>query len=342
MKNRKVTIREVAKSAGVSIATVSRVLNDDSRVIQATRDRVLSSMEALGYKVNYAARSLKTNKTDTIALMTPRLSVDGDFFMYIAESLDRELSARGYSLVVSMSHNSMEEEMKRLKHLAERLVDGVVVIPSSDRGSHFSVLKDFDIPIVFVDRNVTDFTADSVLAENEEGAYLATEALIKDGYGRIGFIGGWEDILTSRERLTGYKKALESAGLAIEEEFIRLGPPTQPFGYHAMQEMMQRADSPDAWFLVNAFTHVGATNYLITERSERSNRIVFSAFDEMPYSPLLRYCRYSVQQPISELGKISASLILKRVQEPGPYEPVTIRLKTRLIRHEDRRDFIRR
>jgi len=329
-----VTIRDVAKYAMVSTATVSRVLNNDDKVTDSTRDKVRAAMEALGYKVNVVARSLKTSETKTIGIMAPDLS--GDFFMYIAESMDRELSAHGYSLVVSVSHDSAEEEAKRLRHLAERLVDGIVMIPATDKGAHFAFLKDYGIPVVFVDRRVNDIDADCVLTENEEGAFEATKALIDDGYTRIGFIGGKPEISTSIERFSGYRRAMESAGLAIEEEFVRFGPPTLPFGYHAMEEMMKREDSPDAWFLVNAFTHIGATNYLTSEGKARAQRIVISAFDEMPYSPLLRYCRYSVQQPIAELGKTAARLILKRIREPDENGAQVIRLKTRLIRHANK------
>ncbi|MCX7028341.1 MAG: LacI family DNA-binding transcriptional regulator [Spirochaetes bacterium] len=328
---RSATIRDVAFHAGVSTATVSRVLNDDSKVTGSTRSKVLMAMDALGYKVNFVARSLKTSRTKTIGIMAPDLS--GDFFMYIAESLDRELSAHGYSLVVSVSHDSPEEEAKRLRHLAERLVDGIVMIPATNKGSHFAFLKDFGIPIVFVDRTVMDMEADSVLSDNEGGAYEATKALTLDGSRRIGFIGGKSEISTSTERFTGYCRALKEAGIPLEEEFIRFGPPTLPFGYHAMEEMMKNNNSPDAWFLVNAFTHIGATNYLLSERSERAGRIVIAAFDEMPYSPLLRNCRYAVQQSMAEMGKLAAKLILKRIDDPDS-SPETLRLKTRLIRHE--------
>ncbi len=334
MNHHSVTIRDVARYAMVSTATVSRVLNNDSKVTDTTRDKVRGAIEALGYKVNFVARSLKTSKTKTIGIMAPDLS--GDFFMYIAESMDRELSMHGYSLIVSVSHDSAEEERKRLRHLAERLVDGIVMIPATDKGAHFAFLKDFGIPLVFVDRRVNDMEADSVLAENEEGAFEATKALIGDGYTRIGFIGGKPEISTSIERFSGYKRAMESVGLVIEPEFVRFGPPTLPFGYHAMEEMMKRADSPDAWFLVNAFTHIGATNYLTSEGKARAQRIVISAFDEMPYSPLLRFCRYSVQQPIAELGKTAARLILKRIGEPEDESVQILRLKTRLIRHANK------
>jgi len=331
MMKRSITIRDVASHANVSTATVSRVLNDDECVVESTRERVLSSMEKLGYKVNFVARSLKTSRTKTIGIMAPDLS--GDFFMYIAESLDRELAALGYSLVVSVSHDSAEEEVKRLRHLAERLVDGIVIIPATNKGAHLGFLRDFGIPLVFVDRTVVDQEVDAVLSENEEGAFAATKALISDGHTRIGFIGGKPEISTSQERFSGYRRAFEDAGLPIEEEFIRFGPPTLPFGYHAMEEMIRRDDSPDAWFLVNAFTHIGATNCLLTEGREKNRRIVFAAFDEMPYSPLLRFCKYSVQQAMSEMGKSTARMIMGRILGTDLSPPRTLRLKTRLIRH---------
>jgi len=336
MNRQSITIRDVAEYAAVSTATVSRVLNEDDRVTAPTRMKVLEAMEALGYTVNYVARSLKMNRTKTIGIIAPELS--GDFFMYIAESLDRELSANGYSLVVSLSHDSVEQEEKRLRHMAERLVDGLVIIPATDKGSHLAFLKDFGIPVVFVDRMVNDFIADCVVSENEIGAYEATRALISDGYRRVGFIGGRMDISVSVERFSGYKRALEEAGIEVEPEFTLFGPPTLPFGYHAMEAMLKRSDSPDAWFLVNVFTHIGATNYLLTEGMERAKRIVISAFDEMPYSPLFRYCRYSVQQPMAELGRTAARMILRRVQNPdgGAAEGQIVRLKTRLITHRNR------
>ncbi|MFZ2635955.1 MAG: LacI family DNA-binding transcriptional regulator [Rectinemataceae bacterium] len=331
MTRRSATIKDVALHAGVSTATVSRVLNDDNRVTAETRDRVIASVAHLGYKVNSVARSLKTRATKTIGILAPDLA--GDFFMYIAESLDRELSARGYSLVVCSSRNSVEEESGRLHHLAERLVDGVVVIPVSNRGAHFSQLRDRNIPIVFLDRFVDDFRADAVLVDNEQGAYEATKGLIGDGHRRIGFLGGKPEISTSRERYSGFEKAMLEAGLAIEPDFVRIGLPTLPFGYRSMEEMMKLPGSPDAWFIVNGFVHMGATSYLFSRGGERAQRIAFASFDEMPYAPLMRFSRYSVQQPIAELGRTAAGLIIERISGAGGPDPRIIRLKTRVIHH---------
>ena len=331
MARETVTIRNVAERAKVSTATVSRVLNNDGRVRKETKQIVLEAMESLGYKLNFVARSLKTSRTRTIGVLAPDLS--GDFFMFIAESMNRELTGRGYSLVVGSSQGSEEEEARQIRHLAERLVDGIVLIPVGGSSVYLPQISAFNIPIVFVDRILKGYKADKVLVDNEEGAYKAVSALIKEGHHRIGFLGGNPEVTTAEERYEGYCRAMKEADLEIEQKYTRFGNPTLPFGYRAMEEIMKDPYSPNTWFIVNLFTHLGATNYLISEGGERAKRITFAAFDEMPYSPLLRYCRYAVQQPIAEMGKAAANLIIDRIEGKGPPEPQTLRFKTRLIQH---------
>ncbi|HBK57964.1 MAG TPA: LacI family transcriptional regulator [Spirochaetaceae bacterium] len=326
-----ITIRNVAQRANVSTATVSRVLNHDPRVRDETKKVVLEAMESLGYKINFVARSLKTSRTHTIGVVAPDLA--GDFFMFIAESMNRELTLHGYSIVVSTSRDSEEEEAKRLRHLAERLVDGIVLIPIGSSNAYLPQIYALNIPIVFVDRALSGYEADQVLVDNETGAYEAVRALIREGHRRIGFLGGKPEVTTAGERFAGYCRAMEEARLAIEERYVRFGHPTLPFGYRTMEDIVKDPDSPDTWFIVNLFAHLGATNYLVSEGGERAGRITFAAFDEMPYSPLLRYCRYAVQQPIAEMGKAAANLIMDRIEGKGPPEPQILRFKTRLIQH---------
>ncbi len=331
MARNNVTIRTVAERANVSTATVSRVLNNDPRVRDETKRAVFESMKELGYTLNFVARSLKTSRTHTIGVLAPELA--GDFFMFIAESMNRELTQHGYSLVVSSSKDSEEEEAKRIRHMAERLVDGIVLIPIGASSDHIAQIKALDIPIVVVDRAFKGLDTDHVLVDNEGGAHDAVSALIREGHRRIGFLGGNPEVTTARERYAGYRLAMEEAGLTIESRYVRFGNPTLPFGHRTMEEIMQDPESPDTWFIVNLFAHLGATNYLISEGGARAARITFAAFDEMPYSPLLRYCRFAVQQPIAEMGKAAAKLIIDRIEGKGPPDPQILRFKTRLIQH---------
>jgi LacI family transcriptional regulator len=330
-RTRAVTITEVAKAAGVSTATVSRVVNGDERVTAATAARTRRAIEELGYKANQVARSLKTRATKTIGVVAPGLA--SDFFMLLAESMERYLSPRGYGLIVCSSREDAEYEAKRLRFLSNRLVDGVVMIPATSRGEHVREVQDKGIPVVFIDRMAADSSADAVLVDNEGGAREATEALIADGYKRIGFLGANLEVTTARERYKGYCDAMTSAGLVIEANFTRFGSLHIDSGYRYMEEMLSRPDAPLAYFIVNAENHVGATNYLMTAGRAHRDHIVFASFDEMPYSPLLQYCRYSVSQPIGEMGETAARMLLGRIDSGTIGFPQIMRLKTTLIRH---------
>src|SRR5512133_255604 len=154
------TVRDVAKAARVSTATVSRVVNGDPRVARETAARVERAILKTGYRANQVARSLKTKASRTIAILAPELT--STFFMPFAESMDRELADRGYQLLVCSSRESAAEETRRLNLLAERRVDGVAVIPASDNGSHCRPFPDKGMPILLIDRLAEGFEADAV------------------------------------------------------------------------------------------------------------------------------------------------------------------------------------
>jgi LacI family transcriptional regulator len=331
------TIRDVAAASGFSTATVSRVLNDDLSVSPETSRKVRAELERLGYRMNRVARSLKTRSTHTVGVIAPELA--SDFFMLLAESMDRELSAHGYSLIVCSSWESAEEEAKRMRLLAERLVDGLVVIPATGSGERLArerlhLARSAETPLVLVDRLAPGLAADAVLADNEGGAYAAVSALAADGHRRIGFIGGGLDLSIARERYEGYLRAMRDAGLSPESEFTSFAGLHVASGYEAMRALRSRPGAPEAYFLVNAYVHLGATNYLVTEESEgRSAGVAFAAFDQMPYAPLMRFCRYSVSQPVTEMGAVAARILLSRIAGDLPPSPELARLPTTLIRH---------
>jgi LacI family transcriptional regulator len=331
MKSRSVTIHDVAREAGVSTASVSRVVNGDRPVREETAAKVRRAIEKLGYKANPVARSLKTRATMTIGVVAPELA--SDFFMLLAESMERELSTHGYSLIVCSSRESVEEEAKRLRLLSDRLVDGIVMIPATERGDHLHEIRERGIPLVFIDRIARDVVADAVLVDNVGGACEATEALIADGFRRIGFLGAGLDVTTARERYEGYRKAMANAGLPVEEDYTRFGSLHIDSGYRSMEEMLSRPGAPSAYFIVNAYTHIGATNYLMTAGRAYRDSVVFASFDEMPYSPLLQFCRYSVSQPIADMGALAARMLLGRIKHGLAGRPEVARLKTTIIRH---------
>jgi LacI family transcriptional regulator len=153
----------------------------------------------------------------------------------------------------------------------------------------------------------------------------------------MGFIGGSLDVSTARERFEGWSRAMRDAGLPLEEEFISFAGLHVASGYEAMRAMRKKPEAPDAWFLVNAYVHVGATNYLVSEESpSRTAGVAFAAFDEMAYAPLLRFCRWSLSQPVSEMGALAARILLKRIGGDLSSPPEAARLPPVLIRHDFR------
>ena len=218
-----------------------------------------------------------------------------------------------------------------MRLLAERLVDGIVVIPATGSGA---LLARGSIPLVLVDRLAPGVEADAVLADNEGGAYEATMALAAEGRSRIGFIGGSLEVSTARERYEGYLRAMREAGLRPEGGYTTFLGLSVASGYEAMRSMRSKPGGPDAYFLVNGYVHLGATNYLVAEEGEDDRSgLAFAAFDEMPYAPLMRFCRYSVSQPVAEMGIRAARILLSRIAGDCPASPEEARLPTTLIRH---------
>jgi LacI family transcriptional regulator len=317
MKNQTITIRDVASAAKVSTATVSRVLNNGEaeQVAPKTRERVFRAVEKLGYRINHAARSLKTKSSQTVAIVAPELT--NDFFTAITGVVEQELSKKGYTLLIASSANSVEEEKKRLTMLADRMVDGMIVIPAGSQGRHFQSLLDRGLPIVLVDRLVEDAGPDAVISDNEGGAFELTRALISDGLRRIAFVGGNPGISTARERLAGYTRALEEAGIRVKPEWIYSGGMKIPDGYRHMEAILKSSRPPDALVAVNLMVHVGMQRRLLEYNRNgkaRGKPMIIAAFDESDYTPFFPYCRYTVAQDIEAIGSQATRRILEQIE----------------------------
>lgn len=311
-KNEQATIKDVALLAGVSIATVSRVLNDLKVVNSVTEKKVLAAVDSLNYQRNAVARSLKMKKTKSIGIIVPEIS--NTFFTEIVEQLERLLGPLGYALLLCSSDNSVEEEKRKLSLLLERNVDALVVVPASNVGTHFTLSALKSTPMVMLDREIAGLACDVVLVDNRKGSYDLTSALIREGHRRIGFLGGKSTVHTSVERLRGYLDAMREHNLPVEEAFVIQGGMSQKAGYMLMKKALEQENSPSAFFVVNDMVHIGATSYLAAEGSEEDClRMVFASFDHLFYAPLLKFCHYAAAQPIDEIGQIVADILVKRM-----------------------------
>jgi LacI family transcriptional regulator len=308
------TIKDVAAVAGVSTATVSRALAPENTgpIKEKTRRRVKAAAEKLGFRLNYAARSLKLQSTMTIGVVFPELA--NDFFMDVAEGIEKELNAEGYTMLFSSSINSVEEEKKRISMLADRMVDGMVIIPAGSQGEHLQSMSNQGMPIVLVDRIVEGTEFDAVTSDNEEGTFRLIKALLNDGFKRIGFVGGEITISSARERLSGYARALAEAGIKPEPSWICLGGMEVEDGYRLMGSILKEQNPPEAMIAVNLMVHLGMERCLLDSRNLKP-QVVIAGFDESRYTPFLPACRYIASQDAVGMGRKAGQRIIERIRE---------------------------
>ena len=281
--------------------------------------------------MNTVARSLKLSKTHTIGFMAPEIA--NDFFMSIAQGVEDTLRESGYSMIVCNSGERTETEERTIELLLEKCVDGIIIIPATDSGTHFGILSRQSIPVVLADGLVDGFTADAVLVDNVGGTYRAVEYLIDEGSRRFGFIGGDMSLTSARERYRGFLKALSDRGIGIDRDLIRFGDFHVESGYRLMKELMHLPAPPDHVFIANHYMHVGATKYLIDARDSLAARVEIASFDDMEISSILGFCSVNVRQPVQEIGHSAARLLLERMTGGLSVSPITLRLETEIVRH---------
>jgi len=322
------TVKDVALKSGVSTATVSRVVNQDSRISPATADRVRQAIAELGYTPNHFARGLKTSRSLTIGFIAPEFT--NDFFMGIAHGVENRLRQDGFSLIICNSAESQLEEEARLRLLLDRGVDGIILIPAGSSGRHLEAVAWRGVPVVLVDRLVEGFSTDSVLVDNVNGTYQAMETLIKEGNRKIGFIGGDQRLTSAQERYDGYRRALEDYRLPLDPSVVRFGNFHVESGYELMKELFSLEERPTCIFISNYFMHVGATRFLMEQKGQQAWSPSIISFDEMELSFTLAFCAMVIRQPIADIGKQAAEFLLSRIAgEAGG--PRMARLKTEVV-----------
>lgn len=328
------TIKDVAQRAKVSTATVSRVINRDSRIAPATRARVLEAIDELSYRVNPIARSLKSNRTLSVGFIAPEIA--NEFFMRVAEGVELTLRDHGYNMILCGTSESVEGEAERVAFLLEKHIDGLIVIPSTAQGDHLAAtLSGTDVPAVLVDRLVEGFETDAVLVDNATGTYRAIHNLLRRGHTSFGFIGGDLQLTPARERYEGFLSALREFGIQIPERNLRFGDFHVDSGYKLLGELLSQEEPPQSVFVSNYFMHIGAVRYVVEHRSSLEKGLFIASFDDMELSSVTGLPSLTIAQPVAQIGEVAATILLERLTgaRSGPAE--IRRLGTRLVFHED-------
>lgn len=322
------TIRDVAKEAGVSIATVSHVINDTRYVSPELIARVKEAMERLNYHPNGIARSLKTQRTHTIGLIVSDIS--NPFFSSLVRGVEDAAAENGYSVIIANTDEDLAKERLYLKVLRERRIDGLIIAPTGKEVKDLKLLSEQGIPFIFVDRKIDNIEADAVLSENVEGAYQAVRYLIKRGHRRIGVVLGLKGVSTSEERFMGYKKALGEFKTPEEEELIVRGNFRVEGGVKACRKLLSLQNPPSAIFSLNNMMTIGVLKAL-RERGLRCPKdIEVVGFDDFEWADTFDFPLSTVVQQPYRMGYQGAQLLFTKIKGERSGRHEEVRLATAL------------
>ena len=326
--SQKVTIRDVARKAKVSTATVSRVLAGLPVVSEDLADRVKAVAAQLRYHPNRVARSLRSQTSRIVGVLIP--NIQNPFFTGVIRGIEDVLQATDYTLLLGNSDDNPTRERGYLDLLRAEGVGGMIVVPGEDAAKTYNEILLGGIPVVAIDRFVEDLRCDSVTVANEEGTTAAVEHLIALGHKRIAVATGPQNISTARERLAGYEKALRKARIPIDKSLIHHVVFRQEGGYEATAKLMALASPPTAIFAASDFIALGVLRALHDRKIQLPEQMAVVTFDDMPWAAALSPPLTAVSQPTYELGATAARMLLARIREPErPIERV--RLQTQLV-----------
>lgn len=323
------TIRDVANRAQVSVTTVSHVLNRTRSVGPETERRVRAAIEALGYQPNLLARGLRSRKTRTIALLIPDNS--NPFFAEVARAIEDAGFAEGYSVILCNSDLSEAKQDAYIDVLLAKQVDGMIFISSGDRRDPLRRILDAGVPVVVVDREPRDVTVPQVLVDNESGGYAAGEYLVRLGHRRIGCISGPSDVTPSHRRIRGFTRALAEAGLEIAPAAVTSGDGRYDGGVSAMRTLLERDLDLTAVFAFNDLMAIGALAELRRAGLRAPDDVSMIGFDDIPQASWTDPALTTVAQPTTEMGRVSAGLLLDRLERQDGRASARVLLPTKLI-----------
>jgi len=321
-----VKIRDVAEAAGVSTATVSRVLANKPHVRPDVKKRVLEVVETLGYRPNRVAQNLRSNTSRIIALIIS--DIENPFFQRVSRAVDDSAHEQGYSVMLCNTDENPEKERFSLDLLQDENIAGVILAPTRQTIDNFTK-SSVDIPMVIIDRHVTNINVDNVMIDNIQAAYSVTKHLIGHSYTRIGGIFGMGST-TGRDRREGFFRALKEHSLKPITELTKYAQPREEDGYATAVKLLQLPEPPEAILTSNSLLAAGVMQAIREHGLRIPEDIAFASFDDTIWAKLIVPPLTVVDQPTYEIGRTAAELLIKRIQDPSrSYREVI--LNTRLI-----------
>jgi DNA-binding LacI/PurR family transcriptional regulator len=327
-----VTIDDVAKYAGVSTATVSRVINDNYPVSDELRQQVQSAIAALGYQPDRAARRLRANSSEILGIIIP--DIQNPYFTSVVRGIEDMAYTHQMNVLLCNTDDDPLKQENYLRVLRAERAAGVVLAASFGiRAEAIQELQNAGIPIVLIDRLVPNLEIDAVLVDNVQGSYMATLHLVDLGHQRIGLIVGDQELTPGFQRYQGYQQALRDSGIRLEPEYIRIGHFKIESGYRLAKDLLQLPVPPDAIFAASNLISLGVLKAVREMNLRIPEDVAVVGFDDMVWANELYAPLTTVAQPMYEVGQEAARLLFQRQSDPAI--PVrTIMLRASLIVRE--------
>ena len=307
-------IKDIAEAAGVSTATVSRVLSGKQNVRPEVKSKVLEVVRRLNYSPNRAARSLRSRKSSSIGLIVA--DIQNPFFASVTRAVEDVAQANDYSVILCNTDENPDKERMYLELMQDENAAGIILSPTARLARHFpQELADLG-PMVVIDRKVEDVSVDCVVIDNYNSARILTQHMLEHGYRRIAGIFG-ADSVTGKERLAGFKAALHDAETAIDDTFIVEIPARELEGHIAVTELLNLENPPEAILTSSGLLATGAFKAIRDRELPVPNTIAFATFDESPWTTMIRPAITVIQQPTYAIGQTAGEMLLKRIADPN-------------------------
>jgi LacI family transcriptional regulator len=320
---------DVARTAGVSIATVSAFLNGTANVSPELTRRIEKTIGEIGYQRNAIARSLKTGATRTIGLTVA--DIRNPFFTDVVATIQQVLNAAGYAVMLCSNDENTVQQDEQIKLLLDRMVDGLIIAPAGEDETMRRLLTSTRKPVVLIDRLCDGLAVDSVVLDNAKAVFDATTYLIGLGHRNIGYLSGPESTSTGRDRRAGYVDALKAAGIANAGALIRQGNYREADGYRATMQLLRLSERPSAIFSSNNLMVIGAMRAIRDMGLSCPADISVASMDDFPWADLFSPRLTTVAQPVEAIGEQAAHLLLDRLEGRSPEGPRHLVLRANLI-----------
>lgn len=321
------TIKEVSNYAKVSPSTVSRVLNDTAVVNEETKLRVLEAIEKLNYQPNAFARGLATNRSGGVGVVINDFS--SPYYASIVKGIEKVIEEHNMHLIVSSGHSNAHSERRAVENLKQRRADALIM--HLEDVSDYELLSwleqdDFQsIPVILVGRYVAELHANCIHLDNSQGGYLATKHLLENGHTKVAHITGNIHMKDARDRLQGYRRALEEASIDFDDNYVVEGKFSVESGQMAMKRLLDRKLDLTAVFIANDEMSAGALQVLREANIQVPEEFSIVGYDDLLIARFLYPALTTVQQPLNEMGQAAAELAIAELFNEKQYEKKEVR-----------------